>query len=62
MKRLLALLKPYTVEIHGSLFDGTTHRAWTYADALGWARCYRQTHCLEVHIRTRSGRLAGRLW
>ena len=40
MKRLLNLLKPYRLVIQTGDFDGCSHRAWTQADALSWARCY----------------------
>lgn len=61
-KVIVRALQPYRVHVLGRDFDGTVHNAWTYSDALAWARCYGFSHCLEVHIRTRHGRFVGRVW
>jgi hypothetical protein len=56
MKKLINLLKPYTLTVYE--YDGTVfkHRAWTVTDALEWSACYGRGCGLRV-IRSRTGRL-----
>lgn len=53
------LYAPYTVGIVGGVCHGTYHLAWSYAEALEWAKCYNQVTARGVYIETRSGRLVG---
>lgn len=58
MKYLARLLQPYrVVAVDGSLgiWHRWTHRAWTLADALEWARCYPADAI--IIITTRTGRI-----
>jgi len=54
-------LKPYRVVVKGGEFDGHEHRAWDYADALAWARCYPRGLAGEINVTTRFGRWLGRV-
>lgn len=61
LRAAVEAMKPYRVVVKGRDFDGHVHRAWTYADALDWAKCYPAALCLEVHFTMRSGRWLGRV-
>ncbi len=52
-------LKPNRVVVKGAAFDGHQHRAWSFDDALTWAKCYPRSLAEEVHVTTRFGRFVG---
>jgi hypothetical protein len=54
-------LKPYRVVVRGNAFDGHTHRAWSFDDALTWAKCYPRSLAREITVTTRFGRFVGRV-
>ncbi|MBK5571772.1 hypothetical protein [Ensifer sp. SSB1] len=55
------ILKPYRVVVKGNAFDGHSHRAWSFDDALTWAKFYPRNLAGEITVTTRFGRFVGRV-
>jgi hypothetical protein len=51
VKAIKTHLVGYRVRVIGGAFDGATHYAGSYQEALAWAACYKPQHRYCVHVR-----------